>query len=57
MTQQSSSPAASPHQVCPLLPGTSVPDATVQATDGRPVQLAGLAHERPAVIVFYRGGW
>ena len=57
MVRQSNSLASSPQEVCPLLPGTSVPDITVQAIDGSQVNLADLVRERPAIIVFYRGGW
>jgi peroxiredoxin len=57
MVWQSDSLASSPQDVCPLLPGTPVPDVTVQAIDGSQVNLADLVRESPAIIVFYRGGW
>lgn len=49
--------ADSPDSVCPLLPGTQVPDSSVQDLQGNPVSLRSLALEKPAVLIFFRGGW
>jgi hypothetical protein len=57
MPEQSHAPAVSAHDVCPLLPGTPVPEVAVRTIDGSEVNLAHLVRERPAVLVFYRGGW
>lgn len=57
MVQQSSAIPSSPKEVCPLMPGMSVPAATLQATDGSEVNLAEAVRERPSILVFYRGGW
>lgn len=48
---------ASPNEVCPLMAGTSVPSVTLRAIDGSEVNLAAAVHEKPSVLVFYRGGW
>ncbi len=42
---------------CPLMPGTAVPSVTIRAIDGSEVNLAEAVHEKPSVLVFYRGGW
>jgi len=47
----------SPHEVCPLMPGTSVPSVALRRVDGSQVELAALIREKPSVLVFYRGGW
>ena len=38
-------------------PGDRLPDATLLDTTGHPATLAHATGARPAVIVFYRGGW
>jgi peroxiredoxin len=38
-------------------PGTALPDADLLDVSGQPVKLAAALDGRPAVIVFYRGGW
>jgi peroxiredoxin len=38
-------------------PGQEIPDADLLDVEGRPVTLYQLLDERPAVVVFYRGGW
>jgi peroxiredoxin len=43
--------------VTPLLNGATVPNVTVKTADGSPVSLQALLMQKPAVIVFYRGGW
>lgn len=48
---------ASKHEGPGLPVGTVAPDATVTASDGRPVSLASLYSDGPVVLVFYRGGW
>ncbi|MGE5324926.1 MAG: hypothetical protein ACM3SW_18815 [Actinomycetota bacterium] len=49
--------AASPQEVCPLLNGMRIPRLTLNTAEGQPLDLATVAGERPAVVVFYRGGW
>lgn len=43
--------------VTPILNGTVVPNVMVKTADGSPVSLPALLMQKPAVIVFYRGGW
>lgn len=49
--------ANSAEQVTPLALGTSVPDVTIKTTDGASISLAKVLDKKPAVILFYRGGW
>lgn len=48
-------PAA--NAVSPLLNGMKVPAVTLQYPDGSPVSLSALTMQKPAIILFYRGGW
>ena len=43
--------------VNPLLNGMKVPAVTLQFPDGSPVSLNALTMNKPAIILFYRGGW
>lgn len=47
----------SPSEIRPLLIGAPVPEVTLQTVDGNPFDLATAVSERPAVLIFYRGGW
>ena len=38
-------------------PGTPLPDGNLLDVAGQPTTLAGTLAGKPAVIVFYRGGW
>ena len=49
--------AASPRDVCPLLNGIRIPPVTLRAADGTAFDLGGAVKTKPAVLVFYRGGW
>ncbi|MEM9533793.1 MAG: peroxiredoxin-like family protein, partial [Pseudomonadota bacterium] len=44
-------------EVQPLLPGTSAPKFTAATAAGETFSLDPAAMERPAVLIFYRGGW
>lgn len=46
-----------PAKVDPLSVGSSIPAVVVQDAKGKTHDLARLAGNQPAVIVFYRGGW
>lgn len=46
-----------PEDVTPILNGSTAPNANLQMADGSPVSLQALLMQKPAVIVFYRGGW
>ena len=47
----------SPEDICPILVGYRVPNVTLKTKDGSPVDLSALLAEKPAIMVFYRGGW
>lgn len=49
--------AASPQEVCPLLNGMRIPNLKLSTMEGELLDLANAVKERPAVVVFYRGGW
>ncbi len=43
--------------VCPLLPGEKVPEATVKSITGEEVELTELLEKQLTVMIFYRGSW
>ena len=49
--------APSPEQVTPLLNGLSIPAVSLSRADGATVSLQQQLQSKPAVLVFYRGGW
>lgn len=49
--------AAGPTAICPLLLGSAAPDAALQTVDGQATTLGKALAGKPAVLVFYRGGW
>ncbi|MGD9583512.1 MAG: peroxiredoxin-like family protein [Lysobacterales bacterium] len=49
--------AASATEVRPLLLGSAVPEVKLQTVDGADTTLKTLLAGKPAVLVFYRGGW
>lgn len=49
--------ATSAEQVRPLLLGSTLPDVSLQSVDGKPVSLKEQVNGKPAILVFYRGGW
>jgi len=49
--------AASPERVCQLLNGVKIPQVIVKTANGAPFQLLATIQTKPAVLVFYRGGW
>ena len=44
-------------QVRPLLVGAALPTAVLTGDDDASLDLAAAVAEKPAVLVFYRGGW
>lgn len=48
---------ASPNEIRPILLNMPVPEVTLFTLDGKSVSLKSQLNGRPAVIVFYRGGW
>lgn len=51
------SAAESATKVQPLLVGSKVPKLTFADPDGKLVDLHAAVKEKPAVIIYYRGGW
>lgn len=49
--------ANSAENVTPLMSGQEIPDVAVKRPDGSAVNLRELVKDKPAVILFYRGGW
>lgn len=49
--------APSPEQVTPLLNGLNIPEVSLNRADGTKVSLPQQLQNKPAVLVFYRGGW
>ena len=49
--------ADSPTQVHPVLIGSSVPDVLLRDDQGEDAGLKQALADKPAVLVFYRGGW
>jgi peroxiredoxin len=43
--------------ISPLLPGETLPSNVLKATDGSDHELLDVIKQKPAVILFYRGGW
>ena len=43
--------------ICPLLNGETIPDASLTAPDGNLHQVSGIVGTKPTVLLFYRGGW
>lgn len=43
--------------ICPLLIGERLPNATLKDRFNRDVDFLSVIDEKPAVLVFYRGGW
>jgi peroxiredoxin len=44
-------------EICPILLGTHLPDATVKTVKGKSVSLRDTIAGSPAVLIVYRGGW
>ncbi|HEY2932135.1 MAG TPA: hypothetical protein VGK99_10345 [Acidobacteriota bacterium] len=49
--------AASADEVCPLLIGAKIPKVIFTRVDGTPFDLSAAVSQKPAVLIFYRGGW
>ena len=49
--------AASAEQVRPLLLGSKMPEVALRTTDGKQTSLRAQVDGKPAILVFYRGGW
>ncbi len=49
--------APSPQDVCPLLNGMRIPKLTLNTADNAACDLNKAVNTKPALLVFYRGGW
>lgn len=49
--------ASAPDQVRPILLGSKLPDVPLRTVDGARTSLAKQVAGKPAILVFYRGGW
>ena len=49
--------ASRAEDICPLLPGRTVPVVSVQTSEGADVGLPELIGGKPTILIFYRGGW
>jgi peroxiredoxin len=49
--------ATSPEQVRPVLLASKMPDVAMATLAGKPTTLKAVAGGKPAILVFYRGGW
>jgi len=49
--------ADSPNDVKPVLNGQTIPDVTIYDVNDKGYSLKALVKEKPAILVFYRGGW
>jgi peroxiredoxin len=49
--------AMSAEEVCPVTPGTEFPTAVVRTIEGESFSITESLANKPAVIIFYRGGW
>ncbi len=47
----------SAEEIRPLLVGTKIPAAKLITSDGEPLDLNETVKKKPAVLMFYRGGW
>ena len=49
--------AASATEIRPILLGSKLPDVALRTVEGKPTTLARQVAGKPAILVFYRGGW
>ena len=57
MTMAQSKIADSAEDICPVPIGNGIPNVRITALDGTAVHLLDIIHQKPTVIIFYRGGW
>jgi hypothetical protein len=50
-------PPDTPEAVHPLLIGAQIPELALTTSDGSPFDLRAAVKRKPAVLIFYRGGW
>ncbi|MGH9339685.1 MAG: hypothetical protein ACRD1R_08890 [Acidobacteriota bacterium] len=49
--------APSAKDIRPLRPGSQIPEISFEDLEGRTISLSALVAEKPAILIFYRGGW
>ena len=49
--------AQSAEEICPLLPGSKLPEVTLEKLVGSPLNLSEEVKRKPTILIFYRGGW
>ncbi|MBI4285011.1 MAG: hypothetical protein HY670_03800 [Chloroflexi bacterium] len=57
MDRSALTPPALAEDVCPLLVGAAIPEVTLLTADEAPFDLKAATARKPAIIIFYRGGW
>ena len=48
--------ADAPENIRPILIGATIPDLSLANLDGKPVQLMDMVHQKPTILIYYRGG-
>lgn len=56
-TEFSKNVAPSAEQICPLLVGSKIPQLELKTSEGQPFDLNQSISQKPALLIFYRGGW
>jgi peroxiredoxin len=57
MPEGSKKVAESAEEICPLLVGAKIPTLTLKTHGGADFDLNSAVMQKPAVLIFYRGGW
>jgi peroxiredoxin len=55
--QLSAQVAEKAEDICPILIGEKIPNATLSSGTGTKVDLLAITTQKPSILVFYRGGW
>lgn len=56
-TRQDGRVADSAEEICPILVGASIPDMHLTTVEGEQFDLNAAISNKPALLIFYRGGW
>ncbi len=46
-----------PQDAVPLMVGASIPNSALKGLDGKDITLSAALGKKPAIVIFYRGGW
>lgn len=49
--------AGSANDICPIKTGASLPPIILQSVEGKDFDLNAAAHQKPTILIVYRGGW